>query len=50
MLRVFCNPLVVYGLYMLISVCMVIFEDDCIILYWSMSSFASKLLKFKCFV
>jgi len=31
--RVFCNPLEMCGLYMLISVCMVIFKDDCIIYY-----------------
>jgi len=44
MLRVFCNSLFsVGGMYGY-------FEDDCIILYWPMSSFASELLKFKCFV
>jgi len=45
MIGYFVIPLVVYDQYRLISVCIVIFEDDCIALYWLMSSFASELQK-----
>jgi len=48
--RMFCNPLVVYGWYVLISIIMVILRMTVLYIYWPTSSPTSELLKFKCFV
>jgi len=48
--RMFCNLLVVYERYVLISVCKVILRMTVLYIILATSSSTSELLKFKCFV